>query len=108
MKEVKKSGKNRIQPATRDENWSDDRLKSFLELEPPQSLPADYNILLKAYRGMTVELFQRFIAFYVEAEHDINVSLADGSTFLDLVSQHRKSTDYATALAAAGANSGRA
>jgi len=107
MKEIKKSGKDRNQLATRDETWSDDRLKSFLQFEPPESLPADYNILLRAYRGMTAELFQRFIAFYVEAEHDINVSLPDGSTFLDLVSQHRKSTDYATAMAAAGAISGR-
>lgn len=107
MKEEKKSGKDRTQQATRDEIWADERLKAFLELEPPESLPADYNILLKAYRGMTADLFERFIVFYLESDRDINVSLEDGSTFLDLVSQHRRSTDYADALIAAGATSTR-
>ncbi|MBT6058025.1 MAG: hypothetical protein HOG51_08300, partial [Gammaproteobacteria bacterium] len=66
MKEGKKTGADRTQIATRDEDWSDERLKSFLEVEPPEGVPADYNILLRAYRGMTAELFQRFIVFYIE------------------------------------------
>ena len=103
MKEEKKSGKDRTQPAPRGEEWSDERLMSFLDFEPPESLPADYNILLKAYRGMTDELFARFVPLFVEAGHDINASLEDGSTFLDLVLQHRKSTAYAEALKNAGA-----
>ncbi len=103
MKEGKKRGAERTQIATRDEEWSDERLKTFLSLEPPASLPADYNILLKAYRGMTVELFERFLPFFIEAGKDINVTLDDGSTFLDLVSQHRKSTAYASVLENHGA-----
>ncbi len=103
MKEGKKRGAERTQIATRDEEWSDERLKTFLSLEPPASLPADYNILLKAYRGMTAELFDRFVPFFVEDGRDINVALEDGSTFLDLVSSHRKSTDYAATLENAGA-----
>lgn len=103
MKEGKKRGAERTQIATRNEEWSDDRLKAFLELEPPASLPADYNILLKAYRGMTAELFARFVPFFVEAGRDINVTLEDGSTFLDLVSRHKKSGDYADILKDAGA-----
>ncbi len=104
MKEGKKRGAERTQIATRNEEWSDERLKTFLELEPPIGMPADYNVLLKAYRGMTADLFERFLAFYVEDGRDINVSLPDGSTFLDLVSQHRKSTEYAAALEAVGGN----
>ena len=103
MKEGKKRGAERTQIATRDEEWSDERLKTFLSLEPPASLPADYNILLKAYRGMTAELFERFLPFFIEDGRDINVTLDDGSTFLDLVSQHRKSTVYASALENNGA-----
>jgi len=102
MKEGKKRGAERTQIATRDEEWSDERLKTFLELEPPEGMPAEYNILLKAYRGMTADLFERFLAIYVEAGKDINISLPDGSTFLDLVSRHRKSTDYAAALESSG------
>ncbi len=104
MKEEKKSGTERTQKATRDEEWSDERLKTGLDVLPPQGLPHDYNILLRAYRGMTADLFARFIVFYKDAGHDINVSLEDGSTFLDLVSRHRKSVEYADILKQAGAN----
>lgn len=104
MKEAKKSGAERTQQATRNEEWSDERLKSCLDALPPEGMPSDYNILLRAYRGMTSELFARFIVFYQEAGHDINVSLQDGSTFLDLVSEHRRSTEYVDILKQAGAS----
>lgn len=108
MKEGKKRGAERTQIATRDEEWSDDRLKGYLELLPPSGMPRDYAILLKAYRGMTAELFARFIPFFIEAGKDINVELTEGSTFLDLVSEHRRSTEYAAILERAGARSGKA
>ena len=106
MKEGKKRGAERTQIATRDEEWSDERLKGYLELLPPSSMPRDYAILLKAYRGMTAELFARFIPFFIEAGNNINVQLNDGSTFLDHVSEHRKSAEYAAILNQAGAISG--
>ncbi len=103
MKEGKKRGAERTQIATRNEEWSDERLQSFLSLEPPAGMPADYNILLKAYRGMTAELFTRFLPLFTADGRDINCKLANGSTFLDLVSQHRRSEAYAEALREAGA-----
>lgn len=103
MKEEKKTGKDRTQQATRNEEWSDDRLQDCLNVLPPEGLAADYNILLRAYRGMTAELFRRFLAIYLEAGHDINSKLEDGTTFLDLVSRHRKSTEYVSILEEAGA-----
>jgi len=104
MKEVKKTGKDRTQQATRNEEWSDERLKACLNVLPPESVPADYNILLRAYRGMTAELFGRFIPIYVEAGHDINVCLEDSTTFLDHVSRHRNSAEYAEILKNSGAS----
>ena len=103
MREEKKSGAARTQQATRNEEWSDERLKACLDVLPPESLPKDYNILLRAYRGMTAELFARFIVFYADAGLDINARLEDGSTFLDLVTRHRKSNEYAEILKQAGA-----
>ena len=102
MREGKKTGAARTQIATRDEEWSDERLQTFLDLEPPEGMPVGYNILLKAYRGMTADLFERFVPLYLEAGLDINVALEDGSTMLDLVSRHRRSTEYASILEAAG------
>ena len=102
MKAGKKRGSERTQIATRNEEWSDERLKLFLDIEPPSGMPADYNVLLKAYRGMTKELFERFLKLYIEAGRDINCKHADGSTLLDLVSKHRKCGDYTMILKAVG------
>ncbi len=107
MKEGKKRGADRTQIATRDEEWSDERLKGYLDLLPPAGMPRDYAILLKAYRGMTAELFARFVPFFIEAGKDINVTLPDGGTFLDHVREHRKSVEYAAVLTQAGARSGK-
>lgn len=101
--EEKKRGAERTQPATRDEFWTDERIQSFLDMQPPEGVPADYHVLLKAYRGMLPDAFERFIDYYVKAGRDINVRLDDGSTFLDHVALHRKSVLYAEILEAAGA-----
>lgn len=100
--EEKRAGKERIQPATRDEQWDDERLRGFLELEPPADMPADYHILLKAYRAMTPEFFARFIPIFVENGHDPDVRLEDGSRFIDHLRQHRRAGPYIEALRQAG------
>jgi len=99
----KKRGAERTQKAVRDEDWSDERLAGFLDILPPDDISADYNCLLRAYRGMTAELFARFLPLFVNAGRDINAPLANGSTFLDHVAGHRRSGDYAAALIANGA-----
>lgn len=106
MKEEKKTGKDRTQPATRNEEWSDERLSEFLKLQPPASLPRDYNILQRAYRGMTADLFERFVALFIAAGHDINDALPNGATFLDQVLSHRKSAAYAEIITKAGGKQG--
>ena len=103
MKKGKKRGAERTQIATRNEEWSDERLKQFLIVKPPSDMPVEYNILLKAYRGMTAELFERFLKLYLDAGHDVNCKHPDGSTLYDLVSKHRKSIEYAKVLKSAGA-----
>lgn len=107
MIEEKKSGKDRVQPATRNEHWSDERVRLFLELEPPAGVPADYHILMKAYRGMLPETFERFVRFFVAEGHDLNTSLSDGSTFLDHITAHRRGEPYIQALENAGAQRGK-
>lgn len=101
--EEKKKGAERTQRAVRDEYWTDERVHGFLSIQPPEGVPADYHILLKAYRGMLPDAFERFVPFFTEAGHDINVKLDDGSTFIDHVARHRKSTAYVAILEDAGA-----
>jgi len=86
------------------EEWSDERVKSFLALDPyDSSKNADYNALFKAYQAMRAGDFERFIGFFVEAGRDLNAVNERGETILDLISEHRRSVDYAQALEQAGA-----
>ncbi len=103
MKTEKKSGAERTQRAVRDEWWSDERVKSFLNMQPVAGESADYHVLLKAYRGMVPEAFVRFIAFFVEDGRDLNAPGPGGRTILQLVSGHRNSGEYAQILRDAGA-----
>lgn len=107
MSDVKKTGAERTQPATRNEEWSDDRVRAFLNIEAPEGIPADYHVLVKAYRGMLPEQFERFIAFFVQAGRDLNVRLANGTTFLDHLQQHRRAQPYIDTVRAHGALSGK-
>jgi len=107
MMAEKKTGKERTQPATRNEEWSDDRIRGFLDLLPPEGVPADYHILIKAYRGMLPEHFERFVPVFIAEGRDINVKLQSGATFLDHVSQHRCAEPYIHILRNAGAEQGK-
>lgn len=85
------------------EEWSDERVKSFLAVEPyDQAVNADFHALLKAYQAMRAGDFDRFIRFFVEEGRDVNAVNDRGETMLDLVSQHRRSSEYAAALESAG------
>jgi hypothetical protein len=86
------------------EEWSDERVKGFLALEPyDAAINADFNALQKAYHAMRAEDFERFVGFFVEAGRDLNAVNDHGETILDIISQHGRSTVYADTLKAAGA-----
>jgi len=103
MKTEKKTGAARTQLAVTDEWFTDERVKSFLAMQPIAGEDPDYHVLLKAYRGMVPEAFERFIHFFVEAGRNLNAPGPGGKTLLQLVSEHRNSTEYARILREAGA-----
>ncbi|MEC7729171.1 MAG: PA4642 family protein [Pseudomonadota bacterium] len=86
------------------EEWSDERVRSFLAIQPWDAAEnPDFNALLKAYQAMRAEDFERFIGFFVAEGRYLNAAGPDGETILDLISRHRRSVDYARALENAGA-----
>ncbi|SET31336.1 hypothetical protein SAMN04487962_10745 [Marinobacter segnicrescens] len=86
------------------EEWSDERVKSFLFLSPFDARTnPDHYVLIKAYEAMRAEDFERFLGFFVEAGRDVNARDENGETMLDHVARHRRMTAYAEALEAAGA-----
>ncbi|MDC0598764.1 PA4642 family protein [Gammaproteobacteria bacterium] len=103
MKSEKKSGAERTQLAVRDEWWSDERIRSFLELETTAEEALDFHILNKAYQGMVPEAFERFIQFFVEADRNINQTNIYGNSILTIIAEHKNSEEYAEILKKAGA-----
>lgn len=88
------------------EEWSDERVKSFLFITPyDKKLNPDYQVLIKAYQAMRAGDFDRFLVFFTEAGRDLNALGTDGQTMLDHVSEHRRSGDYLEALKKYGAQS---
>ncbi len=103
MKTEKKSGAARTQPAVIDEWFTDERIQSFLDLQPVDGESADYHVLLKAYRGMVPEAFARLVGFFVAAGRNLADPGPDGRTILALIASHRHGEEYAQILKDAGA-----
>ncbi len=82
------------QPSVTDEVWDDDRVRSFLALEPYGDESADFHVLLKAYRGMRPDDFERFLGFYVESGRDIDARDKQGRTLWDIIAAHRQGQDF--------------
>jgi len=85
------------QPSVTDEVWDDERVKSFLALEPYGDESADFHVLLKAYRGMRPADFERFLIFFMEAGRDINARDKRGRTLWDIIEKHRQGADFIAA-----------
>lgn len=85
------------------EHFDDERIKTFLEVEPYGNLSRDYCALEKAYRGMIAENFATFVQFFVSAGMDINATNLEDKTLLQVARTHRNSDAYVAALTAAGA-----
>ncbi len=86
-----------------DEVWTEERIRGFLEIEPPAGVDADFHTLLRAYQQMRADDFASFIAMYVAAGRDINARNNQGENLLDIVATHRLGTEFAATLKAAGA-----
>jgi hypothetical protein len=85
------------------EHFDDARIKTFLLLQPPAGIDADFHVLEKAYRGMIPENFESLVKFFVVAQRNLNATNPDGQTILEIVKAHRNGEEYAEALIAAGA-----
>ena len=85
------------------ETFDDERIKTFLDVEPPKGVNADYHCLEVAYRGMHEENFATFVRFFTEAGRDLNARGPSGETMAEVIAKHRHGGDYLQALKAAGA-----
>lgn len=87
-----------------DEVWTEDRIKSFLDIQPAEDVDADFHALSTAYKSMRLDDFQIFLGFFKSANRNLDATNPAGETLLSIVRQHRKGDVYGEALIAAGAS----
>ena len=86
-----------------DEVWTEDRVRSFLNVRSHDEVEEDFHMLLKAYQSMRADDFAKFVDFFLADGRNLNSPDPDGRTVLSIVDEHRKSTEYADILRSAGA-----
>ncbi|WP_095079735.1 PA4642 family protein [Pseudomonas sp. Irchel s3h17] len=72
----------------------DAQIKLFLDFEPADTTSPSLHKLIKAYRGLRIDDFERFLVFFVEAGHDFDGKDEHGNDFIALVSDQRNAEDY--------------
>lgn len=86
-----------------DEVWTEDHVRSFLNVRAHDGSNDDFHMLLKAYQSMRASDFELFVGMFREQGRDINATSLEGRSVLSIVSEHRHGGDYAEVLRAAGA-----
>lgn len=89
------------QPARFGEDWSDERVKGYLDREPVAGESADFHVLMTAYKHMRPNDFERFVAFFLAAGRDLDARNAADLTLLDIVRTHPRAGDFVKVLEAA-------
>lgn len=86
-----------------DEVWTEERVRSFLDVKSYDEVEADFHMLLKAYQSMRADDFEKFIGFFLADGRNLDTTNPAGESVLSIVEQHRLSGDYASLLRSAGA-----
>ena len=87
-----------------DEVWTEQRIRSFLQVRSHDATAEDFHMLLKAYQSMRAEDFTTFLAMFTGDGRNLDACNPAGETVLSIVSAHRNSGEYAQALRNAGAS----
>ncbi|TDK54134.1 PA4642 family protein [Pseudomonas moraviensis] len=72
----------------------DEQIKLFLDFEPVDATSPSLHKLIKAYRGLRIDDFERFLGFFVAAGYDVDGKDEQGKTFVELIKDQRNAADY--------------
>ncbi|MGE1156664.1 PA4642 family protein [Pseudomonas kitaguniensis] len=72
----------------------DDQIKLFLAFEPVDATSPSLHKLIKAYRGLRIDDFARFLGFFREAGLDLDGKDEQGQTFVELIKDQRNAAEY--------------
>ncbi len=87
-----------------DEVWTEDHVRSYLNVRSFDADSDDFHMLHKAYQSMRASDFELFLQFFREQGRDVNATGRDGRSVLAIVNEHRHGAEYARLLREAGAS----
>ena len=65
------------------ETFTDEKLKLFFQYTPYDNTSEDFHILEKAYRGLPIEAFERFLELFLAEGKDLRSKNNKGFSFLE-------------------------
>ncbi|WP_407412590.1 PA4642 family protein [Acinetobacter sp.] len=88
------------QPATFNEEWSDERVFAYLTQLPPASVDADFHVLYHAYKHMRPSDYERLLTQFVADGRNVNATNPEGQRIHDVIAKFpRHSAEFLTVLA---------
>ncbi len=81
------------QPATFNEEWSDERVFAYLNQLPPQGVNADYHVLYHAFKHMRPFDYERLLTQFVKDGRDINATNPEGERIHDVIAKYPRQKD---------------
>lgn len=80
------------------EPMTDEQIKVFLDNDPEAGVDADFHSLMRAYRSLREEDFERFLGFFTAAGRRVDARDPAGHTLADLIADHARGADYLDSL----------
>lgn len=72
----------------------DEQIKLFLDFEPVDATSPSHHKLIKAYRGLRIDDFERFLVFFAQAGLDLDGKDEHGQTFVEVIKDQRNGAEY--------------
>jgi len=72
----------------------DEQVKQFLAFEPVDATSPSLHKLIKAYRGLRVNDFERFLVFFLDAGYDLDGKDEHGNDFVATIKDQRNADEY--------------
>lgn len=88
------------QPATFNEEWSDERVFAYLNQLPPEGENADFYVLLHAFKHMRAADYERLIVRFIADGRDLNATNNKSQRIHDVIAAFpRHSQEFLNVLA---------
>jgi len=81
------------QPATFNEEWSDERVFAYLSQQPPEGENADFHVLYHAFKHMRPSDYHRLLTQFVADGRDLHATNSKGQRIHEVIAEFPRQCD---------------